>query len=186
MHYQRWRKYGSALADVPAAKQGGNRPRKYCVVEGCESRVNGHGYCTKHYQQMWAAGIQIPGAKWNRCSVEGCDAFARGDGYCIKHLARWKKHGDPLFTKYAEHGTGHVNRDGYRVLGVNGRTVTEHRLVMEKHLGRNLRRTETVHHRDGDRLNNDITNLELWIGNHGSGSRAHEGAAHCPTCTCFS
>ena len=30
-------------------------------------------------------------------------------------------------------------------------------------LGRKLLLHESVHHRDGDKLNNDPTNLELWI-----------------------
>ena len=49
-----------------------------------------------------------------------------------------------------------------------------HRLVMEKHLGRQLLPGETVHHRDGDRKNNDLTNLELWWSNHGPGQRVSD------------
>lgn len=40
--------------------------------------------------------------------------------------------------------------------------VAEHRLLMAQRLGRMLRPGEVVHHRDGNRQNNDLANLELF------------------------
>jgi len=48
--------------------------------------------------------------------------------------------------------------------------VLEHRLVMAKVLGRPLLPTETVHHIDNDKSNNQPSNLQLRQGNHGNGS----------------
>ena len=41
------------------------------------------------------------------------------------------------------------------------KTRRYHRMVMEEVLGRSLEPTEIVHHKDGDRTNNDPSNLEL-------------------------
>ncbi len=39
--------------------------------------------------------------------------------------------------------------------------VQEHRLIMEKSIGRILEPTEIIHHRDQNRANNELSNLEL-------------------------
>jgi hypothetical protein len=70
----------------------------------------------------------------------------------------------PRFTK-----GGHVRTLGgktkYRLISVKvdgkRKQVLEHRLVMERHLGRKLLTSEIVRHKDGDGLNNFIENLEI-------------------------
>lgn len=75
----------------------------------------------------------------------------------------------------------YVNSDGYRRVLVlpddpmvemtdSHRYVLEHRLVMARMIGRPLLPDETVHHIDGDRLNNDPSNLQLRRGRHGRGA----------------
>jgi len=50
--------------------------------------------------------------------------------------------------------------------------VAEHRLIMEKKIGRYLKKTELVHHIDHDPINNDIDNLTL-LKNRGAHNRIH-------------
>lgn len=58
-----------------------------------------------------------------------------------------------------------VNNRGYMEgrIWIDGkqRRVKKHRWVMEYHLGRDLNPGEDVHHKDGNKLNNAISNLEL-------------------------
>ena len=52
--------------------------------------------------------------------------------------------------------------------------IRQHRLVMERMLGRPLEKWESVHHRNGKRAENGPENLELVIGNHFSGKRVRD------------
>ena len=91
------------------------------------------------------------------CKVEYCNNKASCRGWCNAHYSRWYRHGDPLGGTRFNYGKGWVNDSGYRIIN----KTREHRLVMEKHLGRRLGDNEDVHHKDGDRLNNAIDNLEV-------------------------
>lgn len=93
------------------------------------------------------------------------------------------------YAYYAPIGTTKLDQSGYVLVKTDKRTDRrrrwdmQHRVVMEQVLGRTLLRTETVHHKDGNKANNDPSNLELWKGNHGRGIRSKD--YHCPGCRCF-
>ena len=63
-------------------------------------------------------------------------------------------HSDPLRCM--------AGKDGYAM---------EHRVVLARSIGRALETHETVHHIDGDTMNNEISNLQLRSGKHGRGAK---------------
>lgn len=54
---------------------------------------------------------------------------------------------------------GWTSSHGYKKQMVEGKEVYEHRMVVERGLGRKLESHEDVHHIDGNKLNNDPNNL---------------------------
>jgi hypothetical protein len=88
--------------------------------------------------------------------------------YSSTHMGRiLKKHG-VTYRHNCSKGYKTKNAEGYVLVlckghlgGTKGGYVYEHRLVMEAVMGRVLRTNEHVHHKNGDRADNRIENLEL-------------------------
>lgn len=84
----------------------------------------------------------------------GCSVRKRTKHVMVSHGYRY------IFCRYS---------DDPRLLGMCGASgyIPEHRLVVARRLGRPLTEDETVHHINGDTLDNKYKNLQLRRGKHG-------------------
>lgn len=98
------------------------------------------------------------------------------------HAERVKKYGVPgePGPRKAKAGSSawRVNREGYVQRSRDGGLQLQHRFVMEERLGRPLWPDETVHHKNGDRSDNRLENLELWSKWQPAGQRVEDKIAY--------
>ena len=117
---------------------------------------------------------------------KGHKGYWKGKKFSIKHRKRmsighkgitekdkhWAWKGGKLpagngYIKVWQRGHANAKKDGY---------ILEHRLVMSNYLGRPLKKGEFIHHRNGNRKDNRIENLQLVTGVN------HKGEVICPFC----
>lgn len=162
-----WRVY--AHGDAGQADLINKRQTGLCQVPGCVKPARTKDYCDMHYARVRAHGEPGSATRLTKkfggpCAVDGCSRKVIGDGLCRMHYERRRNTGvlgGPNSTRQPS-GAGHVSKYGYRTIMVNGRSIFEHRHIMETLLGRPLLRKESVHHKNGLRASNEQANLELW------------------------
>lgn len=184
-HYKQLLRHGEVQADwAPAV----------CSTTGCARRAVTKGLCHGHYLRQWRGGDLRPEVPLSRperdtCQHPACDRGAVSGGWCRSHARRVRLYGDPDGGRPPRMRSpeGGCLSHGYWLVPVPadkahlvppGRTrELEHRIVMAEVLGRALLTEETVHHLNGDRLDNRPANLELWSSAQPKGQRVADKVA---------
>jgi hypothetical protein len=134
-------------------------PRPEEIPSGiCECGCGGETAIAKHTTRATGRFAGYP-ARF----IQGHNSPRHGDKHPNWRGGRIKDESGYVRVKVQDHPT--ANGAGY---------IPEHRLVMERHLGRYLLPLETVHHINGVRDDNRIENLELWSHSHPYGQRVDD------------
>lgn len=122
---------------------------KVCKTEGCDRKAHARLLCKNCYSKFMK-GI-APGTGRMK-GVYSRDKRVQTNGYVVWH----------------DKASPYANSHGH---------VYEHRAVMGEYLGRPLLEHETVHHKNGDRSDNRLENLELWSNKQPYGQRVEDKVA---------
>jgi hypothetical protein len=164
-----------------------------CSVKECGRKAVTRGWCHGHYLRWNRSGDVGEGCPLRRdvidiCVGKDCGRGATSTRYCRTHYNRWKLYGDPGAGGPIQIVTGDGSiHHGYWWTGVrpdqrhlvpHGRKREfQHRLVTAEMLQRPLTAQETVHHKNGDRLDNRPENLEVWSSAQSKGQRVEDKLA---------
>jgi hypothetical protein len=174
------------------------RERRTCRIDACDRDAATRGWCHAHYQRWRAHGdvrADVPLRTSAACAIDGCGRDRHVDGLCRTHATRRERYGSALpdvpvgdlpRRPRRRNAKGWIT-SGYRYVPVpdherrlsgGAAYLAEHRLVVARALGRPLVDDENVHHRNGDRLDNRLENLELWSRSQPYGQRVEDKADH--------
>ena len=155
-----------------------------CGVAECPKPRKERGLCAMHAKRLRVHGDiakVLPRGNFSKqkhCTIDNCKKKHVAKGMCQMHYRRVALYDHPeivMSIGYMVDQTGYItlHLPNHPIANKSG-TVYEHRLAMSEHIGRYLASHESVHHKNGNRSDNRIENLELWSKAQPAGQRVED------------
>lgn len=144
-HYKKARKYGGTTVVADVTCPGCSEVRSFPLYTLREQmkRANFGGHCRACMLKQAREGA----TRWRKTRYKKGSRWETSAGYIALGSSAIVDAELPMF----------------RAMLKTGGSVLEHRWVMAKHLGRPLRSDECIDHRDGNKTNNEIDNLRIYV-----------------------
>jgi hypothetical protein len=138
-------------------------------------------YCDRRcYSRKWQRDLKLTNPESYRHRLDNQNKRRR----ILVRIKKGISIDTPTLTP--QNGRGWKMKEGYKQLLLKNHPnssksgyVMEHIVIISKHIGRPLRKGETVHHKNGIRDDNRIENLELWSKSHPYGQRVIDKIKWC-------